>query len=319
MSSCETDFFHYPEANSCAGIRSRVDLPDPSLWRHSFAVIYKTRGQTMRLVAKGLEFPGRCFHCKHNNKPMCFCFLGQGARDGRNAADLPPQVVSKLNKITMICEVRASEGRAFASDLGDSKAFVFPHDSEYEDSKSVVSLQRVSTEHGFPPLVALLCQPRPWKFRDYFPSTLFDEFLTKRVRLVYGATKHSRKSVRVEWTEPAEEHEERLRLFSELPTDDLERRRAVADLMYRTYLVFKYLACDERCVVPSKDCAGCKRVRGVAKKHYLSEVTRIVFEHVGGMFEARKGPFAKCPVDLRQRCYEDEACQVYKLAVESSK
>lgn len=294
------DYFHYPKPTEFRAVVERFGFPDPSRWRHQFATIHKSNGVTYRLTVKGIEFPGRCFHCKRNNKSASFCFFGQGARDGRDANDLPRHMVSKLEKIAVCVRLRDA-------DAEDGETFVFPHESEYQDMKSRVALDRVSEQHGFPPVVALLCQPSPWRFREFFPASLFDDFVRARVEWT-GANA---------WREPDESLEERRRVHAEVTAleDDDERRKGVANLMRQTYLVFRGFDCSEECRTPSRECAACRRVRGRAKKYYLDEVGRIVSKHVGDAFERREGAFSGCPRGMSIACHEDDACQVDRLVV----
>lgn len=305
------DYFHYPKPTEFRAVVERFGFPDPSRWRHQFATIHKSGGVTYRLTVKGIEFPGRCFHCKRNNKSASFCFFGQGARDGRNGNDLPRDMVSKLEKIAACVRLRdgvadADAGRVDAED-GSTRGFVFPHESEYQDMKSRVALDRVSEQHGFPPIVALLCQPSPWRFREFFPASLFDDFI--RARVEWTGTNA--------WREPDESLDERRRVHAEVSSleDDDERRKAVADLMRQTYLVFRGFDCSEECRTPSRECAACRRVRGRAKKYYLDEIGKIVSKHVGDAFERRDGAFSGCPRGMSIACHEDDACQVDRLVV----
>ena len=325
-----TDHFHYPDPNEFRAIVEKFNFPDPSRWRHPLAVIHKRGGVTHRLTIKGLEFPGRCFHCKRNNKSASFCFFGQGARDGRAVDDLPSSMVRKLEKIAMCVRLREEDeddGTTTTNAAGDS-TLVFPHESEYEDMNSTVALERVSHQHGFPPVVALLCQPAPWRFREFFPASLFDDFLRRRVVLDIGeddtaaASATSAPVGRVTaggavWRESDDNLTERRRVLAEVSAlaDDDARREGVAGLMRQAYLVFTRFDCAEDCSTPSRACAACRVVRGRAKKYYLDEVRRTVAEHVGGFFDRREGPFAKCPARVPNACWDDDACQVDRLVV----
>ena len=98
-------------------------------------------------------------------------------------------MVRKLEKIAMCVRLREedeNDGSTTTTTESDASTFVFPHESEYEDMNSAVALERVSQQHGFPPVVALLCQPAPWRFREFFPASLFDDFLRRRVVLDLG-------------------------------------------------------------------------------------------------------------------------------------
>ena len=317
--SHDDDLFHYPDSREFGTIVERFGFPNPSRWRHQLAVIHKRGDVTYRLTMKGLEFPGRCFHCKRNNKSASFCFFGQGARDGRNVDDLPRHMVTKLEKIGMCVKLREEdnddESTPAAKSEVDDSPFVFPHESEYEDMKSVVALERVSQQHGFPPIIVLLCQPVPWRFREFFPASLFDDFLNARVE--FQTENEGRGTATTgAWRESNESLEERRRVLAEVSElDDDARRDGVAKLMNQTYLVFTRFDCAEDCQTPSRECASCRRVRGRAKKYYLDEVRSVVARHVGKLFDKREGPFAKCPGRLPSACYDDETCQIDRLVV----
>lgn len=306
------DLFHYPDSREFGAVVERFGFPDPSRWRHQFAVIHKRGGVTYRLTVKGLEFPGRCFHCKRNNKSASFCFFGQGARDGRAVGDLPKHMVTKLENIAMCVKLREDENDDEDASTDDS-LLVFPHESEYEDMKSTVALDRVSQQHGFPPIVNLLCQPSPWRFREFFPASLFDEFLHTRVEFMLD---NERGAAVDPWHESDESLEERRGVLTEVSRlDDEARRDGVAKLMNRTYLVFTSFDCTEDCQTPSPECASCRVVRGRAKKYYLDEVRRMLTGHFGKKFDRREGPFEKCPRYMPNACWDDDACQVDRLTV----
>ncbi|MBE36366.1 MAG: hypothetical protein CMI16_12560 [Opitutaceae bacterium] len=318
------DYFHYPDPKEFRAIVEKFNFPDPSRWRHPLAVIHKRDGVTHRLTIKGLEFPGRCFHCKRNNKSASFCFFGQGARDGRAVDDLPVSMVRKLEKIAMCVRLRdddVDEG-ATTTTRDDDSPLVFPHESEYEDMSSTVALERVSQQHGFPPVIALLCQPAPSRFREFFPASLFDDFLGNRVVFELAESERATSpvviagAIETAWRESDESLAERRRVLAEVSgLDDDARRVGVAGLMKQSYLVFTRFDCADNCSTPSRACATCRRVRARAKKYYLDEVRRVVVEHVGGLFDRREGPFAKCPARLSNACWDDDACQVDRLVV----
>jgi hypothetical protein len=165
----------------------------------------------------------------------------------------------------------------------------------------------------FPPLLPLLRQ-RPYS--DYFGHDTFDQFVHSRIRVEYVNATRGR-SIRATWEEPLEDFNDRVACMRRKNnvTCYTEKRKLAVDLMDNFYAKMLHADCEPGCEVPSKQCAQCKKIRGVLKKYYLEGVTKTVFGRVSAMFVARQGPFQDCPVVGLPACYEDTRCQIDQLAI----
>jgi hypothetical protein len=304
----EIDYFHYP---TDSGLADSFGLPNAKSWRHNLSGLCKLNdGSVYRLTIKGAQFPGRCFHCKKNNKSLVFCFIGQEA-SGACFEHMSPALQNRINDIKVIQEHWSKTNVS----QKEETTFDFPNPEEIEEPRN---LSRVSEHHYFPPIINLLCQ-KPYK--KYFSPELFDSLLSKRITATYslknkervGSLSHSKS-----WTECQGSFDTRKEEIRErnAMTTDREKRKRTDTLLSKLYGTMHWAACSQTCSVPSKKCPSCISVRKVLKKQYLAAITDVVFKRIVVLFNAREGPFARFTTEeFASKHYEDNLCEVFNITI----
>ena len=326
----EKDYFHYPKATDNAWIVANDIMPmtTPDKWLHPFSAIHWSGGMLLRLTIIGLEWPGRCFDCKLNNKSSVFCFFGQNTKDGSYGTPLTQELQLRLRRIRCFAADTAFE-KAFYSehrlagmqegaidDAFDSVPFavkkkypvdplrIFPDQDVIIEVKSV---NRASRQHYIPPIRNLLCQ-KP--FSEYFDETTFFEFLKTRQTLTVGTGSFART-----WHEPKEQVDEREGAMASMRLKATRRER-VGMVMTVITTLYKQWTTGSKCTAGCRlyKCGTCSFIRSHFRKEYKDQVRKVVHDRIANMFETRTGPFKGfSSAAFNGEKFENSECRIVQI------